>query len=180
MTETVETRWFLPGPLPAAVAAWFGAVASDARTERRTDRYLVPESEAVGQKHREGRAEVKTRTGLAEAVSCGGASGTAERWCKKAVEALPDAPLVDVAKARQLCVADTSSASCMLEVSEVSVGDETWWTVCLEAGGPSAEARERALREACQRWLAHPDTPALPMEASRGYPAWLMERCAPA
>ena len=179
MTETAEIRWFLPGPLPDAVGAWFDAVASDARHASRTDRYLVPEGEAVGRKWREGRAEVKTRTHVgAEAVACGRAAGTPEHWCKETVAALPDAPALDVAKARRTCIVETSSASCMLEVSTVAVGGSSWWTVCLEAAAPTAEARERTLREACQRWLAHPDTPALPAEASRGYPAWLLERVA--
>ena len=173
-TETAEIRWFLPGPLPTAVGAWFAAVATDPRRERRTDRYLVPESGGVGQKHREGRAEVKTRTAGGEALACGRVAGTSEHWRKEVVDALPPGPRLAVHKARRLCRAVTSTASCTLEVSEVAVGEAVWWTVCLEALAPTTAARERTLREAAQRWLAHPDTPVLPAEAARGYPAWLL------
>ena len=148
--ETAELRWFLRGPIPDEAAAWFEAVVDVACVEERTDRYLVPRGDGRGCKLREGRAELKTRLGEAAHLDCGAAAGTPTVWGKRRLRELPDRPTVEACGA-------------------------TWWSVCLEAVGQDADARERALREAAQRWLAHPDTPGLPAEAARAYPAWLRE-----
>ena len=175
MYETAELRWFLRGPVPDEAAAWFEAVVDVACVEERTDRYLVPRGDGRGCKLREGRAELKTRLGEAAHLDCGAAAGTPTVWGKRRLRELPDRPTVDVAKRRRFGRAETSSGACTLELATVEACGATWWSVCLEAVGQDADARERALREAAQRWLAHPDTPGLPAEAARAYPAWLRE-----
>ena len=177
MTETAELRWFFPGALPEAAEAWFRAAGGDAPVEVRTDRYLVPASDGCGRKHREGRAEVKTRTGTAAPLAVGSAAGTPEHWRKETVETLPDGPALDVAKRRRTSELETPEGTCTLELSAVEACGETWWSVCLEATAPTASARERTLRAAARRWLTHPETPALPAGAACAYPAWLRDRC---
>jgi hypothetical protein len=54
----------LPGPLPAAVIAWFDALPGEAGDESRTDQYCrLPEPAALGIKVRAGaKVEIKLRT----------------------------------------------------------------------------------------------------------------------
>lgn len=172
--ETVEVRWFVRGAIPAAADAWFDAVAPAAEASARTDLYALPTSADAAVKRRGGaHAERKARTGVASPVSCGGVSATPEHWRKTRVAALPPGPTVEVAKRRRLAHARTSSGACTLELAAVDARGEAWWTVCLEATGKAPDARERALLEACQRWLAHPDTPALAADRAQAYPSWL-------
>lgn len=177
MIETVELRWFTPGPVPPAAAAWFDALVPVACVETRTDRYLAPAHDGCGRKLREGRAEVKQRLGTGARLDYGAAAGTPETWEKEVVEALPDREAVDVAKRRRTRRTELPDGICTLELAAVELRGEAWWTVCLEATSPSGGDPGRALREAARRWLTHPATPDLPAEAARGYPAWLRERC---
>ncbi|MFN3596606.1 MAG: hypothetical protein ACK41D_04980 [Rubricoccaceae bacterium] len=186
MIQTLEARWFRPGVLPASVRAWFDALAADGRgqmspPEHRADWYLVPaESDGLGLKHRGGRLEVKQRVGGAEHSRWGGAAeGLVEAWRKWSYRLAEDAPgeagWVEVVKARRLLHVPAASdgGCCTLELGTVAVDGRPWWTVCLEAEGPSVPARREALRAAAARWI----TPGLPVHLgvadAGGYPAWL-------
>ena len=173
--RTAEIRWFHVGRAPAAVAAWFDALGPPVEPASRTDRYLRPTDAALGVKLREGRVEAKRRDGTAGPL----AAATIETWTKWSF-ALSEAPevgemWVEVAKVRRQREHAVGDASCRLELSEVGVGGEVWWSVCLEADGPSVEARRHALASAAARWLGRADAPALAAADARGYPAWLME-----
>ncbi len=82
--RSAEIRWFFPGTPDAAVDAWVrqGGLAKD--MPERTDRYLVlPGCTTVGIKIREGRFEIKARTGSREAASYGpDVSGYRDSWVK--------------------------------------------------------------------------------------------------
>lgn len=169
--HTVEIRWFQPGPTPAAARAWFDALGPEVLAESRVDAYLTPESDALGVKLREGAVEAKRRTDRLGSLAVG--AGEVEAWTKwsfpRADAATPDQGWVEVAKTRRQRHAP--SGDCALELSEVVVRGETWWSVCLEATGADLAARRAALADGARQWLA--SAPALPAEAARGYPAWL-------
>ena len=186
MLPTLEVRWFLPGNLPEAVAAWFDGLGAPVGEESRTDRYLVPtEGDALGLKVREGRIEAKQRTGRAAAAAWGRASARPETWRKWSLalasgegDAL-DGGWAEVAKARRQRWLQFDGAVCALELSTVACGGDAWWSVCLETSGERAADRARALDGAAARWLDRPEAPALPRDAALGYPAWLRERASP-
>ena len=171
--RTAEVRWFVRGPVPPQVRAWFDALGPGVEAESRTDRYLAPTGDALGVKLREGRVEAKRRAGTLGPLA--DAQGEAESWAKWSFET-PDATdgdeWVAVAKTRRQRHAD----GCALELAEVVVEGAAWWSVCLEATGPTDDARLSALRDGARRWLARPDAPALTASAARGYPAWLRRR----
>lgn len=178
--RTAEVRWFERGPLPEAVRAWFDRLGDAVEAEARTDRYLAPASDGLGVKVREGKVEAKRRDARLDEVRAGRAAGTAEAWTKWSFpladdEAAPEAGWVEVRKRRRQRWWRTDGGACALEVSEVEAGGEAWWSVCLEATGPTAQGRLGALTEAADRWLTTDSAPALGTEAARGYPAWLME-----
>jgi hypothetical protein len=175
--RTTEARWFVRGATPTDVAAWFDALGPAVEAESRTDRYLAPASDALGVKLREGRIEAKRLDGPAGPLDAGRAGAPLETWTKWSfvldADAAPGAGWVAVEKTRRQREHEAGEGTCRLELSEVTVDGDAWWSVCLEAEGPSAETRRRALESAAARWLGRPDAPALPADAARGYPAWL-------
>ena len=108
MYPTVEARWFVPGPLPAAVRTWFDA-AGDAEPplQARADLYLVSLSlDAPNVKLRavdagpEQRMEVKTRAGTLRTQALGppeaqatGRIGKWQKWRFPLAEGSPAAAL---------------------------------------------------------------------------------------
>lgn len=179
VADSLEARWFMPGPLPPEAAAWFESLGPSVTPEARTDRYLVPvRSEELGLKVREGAVQAKQRTAaLGLRPLAPGAVGRVEAWRKWTLgtsEQTPEAGWIDVAKVRRqrTLVLVPGAARCALEVSEIEAGGEAWWSVCLEASGARGGGRWRALRAAARRWLG--SGPALAAEASEGYPAWLL------
>lgn len=172
--RTVEVRWFLRGEVPAAVGAWFDALGPPVEVDARTDRYLAGTGAGLGLKVREGRVEAKQRTGRA-----GRAHGApAEAWAKWLfpVEGDPAPPgWAEVRKRRRQRRVEAAGGACAVELSRVEAGGAAWWSVCLEASGPSADARRAALAHAAALWLDRDDAPALGPEAARSYPAWLAE-----
>lgn len=173
--HTVEIRWFQPGPVPATVQAWFEALGPRVEPEARTDRYLVPASDGLGVKLREGAVEPKRRTARLGPLQAGACEGTVEAWAKwsfpRSDDGVPGDGWVEVAKTRR----QRHRQGCALEVSEVRVLGTRWWSVCLEATGSDDDARRAALVDGARQWLARDDAPALPDAAARGYPAWLRE-----
>ena len=178
--RTAEARWFRRGDVPPAVRAWFDALGPDVELESRADRYLAPTDDALGVKLREGHAEAKRRDGVLGPLRVGPAAAPVEGWTKWSfpladpgpLAAEPDDAWVAVAKTRWQRHAD----ACALELSQVDVGGDRWWSVCLEATGPDAPARRAALDAAARRWLGAPGAPALPEADAAGYLAWLRAR----
>lgn len=179
--RTAEARWFVAGPLPAAVDAWFARLGPPVEAETRTDRYLAPTDDALGVKLRDGAVEPKRRDARLGPLAVGRSRGEVEAWTKwsfpldasLATVAAPEAGWVAVSKTRRQRDVSLGAGRCRLDLSEVTVGGAAWWSVCLEAEGPSDDARRTALGAGAARWLGPADAPALPAEAARGYPAWL-------
>jgi len=175
--RTVEVRWFLPGPLPGAIRAWFARLGPEAEPERRTDRYLAPAGDALGVKLREGQVEAKRREGPAGRLAVGTSEAPIEAWVKWSFPLAdgvdsPDDGWIEVAKVRWQRRVEAGGGTCTVEISEIEVAGDVWGAVCLEASGPDPEAQRAAL-DAASAWLARSDAPDLPASAAMGYPAWL-------
>jgi hypothetical protein len=63
---------------------------------------------------------------------------------------------------------------CNLELTEVSIGDDPWWTLGLEAFGPEVALRETLLLVADQAF-GHKQAPTLRAADSYAYPLWLAQ-----
>ena len=177
--RTAEVRWFRPGPIPEAVAAWFDALGDPVEPDARTDRYLAGTGDGLGLKVREGRVEAKRLEGGAGPFRAGRATAEAETWAKWTfpTDGDPAPPeWVEVRKRRRQRRVQTSGGSCAVELSEVEADGAAWWSVCLEASGPDAETRHAALARAGAEWLDRDDAPALGAEDAQSYPAWLGRR----
>ena len=178
--RTAEVRWFRPGEVPADVRAWFDGLGPETEPQSRTDCYLAPASAALGVKLREGQVEVKRRGGVWAPLTTGRSEAPVESWTKWSfalAEAVGGAPeteddWVAVQKTRW----QRHAGECALELSRVEVAGVPWWSVCLEATGPDADARRAALAEAARQWLGADDAPALTAADAQGYPAWLLAR----
>ena len=66
----------------------------------------------------------------------------------------------------------------MPKLAAVELKGAVWWSVCLEASGGTAEARQRVFQVAASRWMDRPDAPVLHVDAAMGYPAWLRREVA--
>ncbi len=196
MYPTAEVRWFLDGPLPAEVEAWFQTVAGEAAWEARTDHYVRPATpDGLGVKGRTGNLEVKR---LAEVVGeeqlHARVAGRVERWRKWSFPLDAGAALrngagdwVAVAKRRRkgtfvvrggaverTARDESPQQGCSLEIAEVRAEGRTWWGVSFEAFGPEAEL-VGLLRRAAAHVLAEAEPPELAAAQSRSYPRWLAE-----
>jgi hypothetical protein len=191
----LETRWVLPGPLAAAVREWFARFP--ATTEPREDTYLLqPPLPGLSVKLRGGSAlEVKAYLGSPGILDLPGrCRGRLESWRKWSfpydppdrADAAP-AGWVVVSKKRRsawfpLAVsqdrpAPSQSAAqpgCAVELTEVHVRGEPWWSVGIEATG-SASLLDDALGHAAKLVFAPPLPPGiwLSLEHSRSYAQWL-------
>jgi hypothetical protein len=199
--NTVEVRWILPGQLDAVVAGWFRRFS--AWTESREDAYLVhPVLRGLSVKLRAGRElEVKLCHGCPGILDAGRARGRLESWRKWSFpfgplgpfDAGPSAWSV-VHKRRRISQFRLASGrimagipgratepSCAVELTEVSSGSETWWSLGFEATGPAD-----LLRSTLQRTAALVFAQALPadvefdMSHCQSYADWLSRRGSPA
>ena len=155
--STVEVRWILPGQLDAAIAGWFRRFP--ARTESREDAYLIhPVLRGLSVKIRAGRVlQVKVYHGCPGILDAAGrARGRLESWRKWSFPFEPlgpnDAGLsawTVVHKRRRISQFRLASGrimagipgratepACAVELTEVSSGSETWWSLGFEATGP--------------------------------------------
>ena len=192
MYPTTEVRWFMQGSLPDEVARWFERLGAVVEAEARTDRYLVPAAaNEPGVKLREGQLQVKARTevlGVERLAS--GVEGMVETYRKWSLPVAEDAlpPVIgwaDVAKTRRVRLftpeqgltetTEWVEAGCGVEVGEAVLGQGVWWTVCLEAFGPDAEAQRALLQATAQDVFTRPDAPGLDATHSVGYVGWLCE-----
>lgn len=156
--RTLEVRWLLPGQLDAAVAGWFGRFPAE--TESREDSYLVnPVLCGLSVKVRAGRSlEMKMYHGTAGMLDVPGrVHGRIQSWQKWSFPVGPlgqdsDAPSgwTRIRKRRRLSRFRLASEGitagvprragepeCTVELTEVRVRDETWWSLAFEAAGPA-------------------------------------------
>jgi hypothetical protein len=168
VAETVgslEVRWIFPGQLETAVAGWFAQFL--AGTESREDIYLLdPQLRGLSVKIRGGAAlEVKMYRGSPGILEVAGrARGRVEAWQKWS---FPISPLRQgsgtpagwrpVRKRRRVSrflhpggqiVAPTTrrghEPGCQVELTEVHLGGQDWWTLGFEATGSRRVSRAEA------------------------------------
>ena len=167
--STVEVRWILPGQLDAAIAGWFRRFPG--WTESREDAYLTyPVLRGLSVKLRAGRElEVKSCHGCPGILDAAGrARGRLESWRKWSFPFEPLGPYdaglsawTVVHKRRRISqfrlangqiMADipgrATEPSCAVELTEVSSGSETWWSLGFEATGPAGLLRSMLQRTA--------------------------------
>ena len=155
--RSLEARWFLPGELDAALAGWFARFP--AGSQSREDTYLAdPQLGGLSVKLRYGRAlEVKVyqgSPGMLEVAGCargrlewwekwsfpsdppsqGGADFPGWRPVRKLIRRFPTASGQTAAGTRGL----DEEPRCQVELTEIRIGDQAWWTLGFEATGPDS------------------------------------------
>jgi hypothetical protein len=194
-STTLEVRWIDLGSVPEAMVAWLGPF--DDWIERREDRYLVdPSVSDLGIKIKDAvQFDLKAFRGSLGRLEVPGAGrGHLELWEKWSfplhASALPPADAAgwlalektrrrrsfevgeDEAMERPMTRAE--QPGCSVELTEVAVGGERWWTLGIEATG-GRETLERNLRATAKRVFRGPSpVPALlDLGSSMSYPQWL-------
>jgi hypothetical protein len=200
MLPTMELRWFFAGTVPQDVLIWFlQAERQTAEPLPRVDHYLyIVEADTLGIKLREGRIEIKRRQHQSGPVRLHEwVSGVVEHWRKWSFAlagdsdelagiALPGSGWIAVHKERRLSryritgdgaltavpASQYPEMGCDLELTQVRIARDLWWTMALEAFGDEALLQEQ-LYLAGRKLLAEAEPPALPFEGSYSYPRWL-------
>jgi hypothetical protein len=198
MVGSLELRWIFPGRLETEVAGWFARFL--AGTESREDIYLLdPRLRGLSVKIRGGAAlEVKVYRGSPGILEVAGrARGRMEAWQKWS---FPISPLRQgsgtpagwrpVRKRRRVSrflhpggriVAPATGLGhepgCKVELTEVHMGGQDWWTLGFEATGPA-----ELLRGELQATAALVFAQALPggvepgTDDSRSFAQWLRQQ----
>ena len=192
---SLEVRWILPGPLEPAVAGWFGRYPAEIAA--RQDAYLLnPELRGLSVKVRVGTAlEVKVYHGSPGTLEVAGlARGRLESWQKWS---FPVAMLSQddrwlpgwtvIRKSRritgfwlangQIVAAVPGPATepgCAVELTEIHVGSQAWWSLGFEATGPVDLIRSTLERAAALIFAqAPPGDVELGLSQCRSYAEWL-------
>jgi len=181
MLRTLEMRWFKQGKIPTLISEWFqqkcpGTILGG--TETRTDWYLQPIAPCndLNIKFRQGRIEVKWREKQLTSVALHPqGEGRMEQWVKWLCEAESlqefdpqDSAWVAVTKARlQRQWKLSSEAFCNVELTQLNVKDQNWWTLGLESTGDAQSLSEiaQAVSQTCPETFTQTDAAA--------YPYWL-------
>jgi hypothetical protein len=200
MFPTVETRWFYPGSIPSDVLTWYhyGERAPEAQPTR-IDYYLrLTGHDDLGVKLREGRIEIKQRAeqyGVQQLHAH--THGLVEGWHKWSFGvsdignglsdlAGPHSTWIAIRKARRLrrylvtdagdvtaiAGAEYASQGCNIELAEVVIHGETWWSLAFETFGPKDELHTTFTR-VTQHALRGSTVPHLDAEHSYGYAQWM-------
>ena len=193
--RTLEVRWIFPGQVEAATTRWFDRFPT--AMESREDAYLLdPYLRGLSVKIRGGGPlEVKVYRGSPGILDIAGrARGRMESWqkwsfpCDQPGQAT-DAPVgwLPVRKRRRISVSSPAGRpgraaltrpagepGCAVELTEIRMGGEAWWTLGFEATGPDSR-----LRRELEATTALVFTDVLPggMEfgagSSKSYAEWL-------
>jgi len=193
--RSLEVRWIFPGQLEAAVVRWFARFPATA--ESRVDTYLLdPQLPRLSVKVRGGGAlDVKAYRGSPGVLEVAGrARGRLEYWYKWSFPFSPLSPGTGdppgwrpVRKRRRISRFSLASGQiaardarpggepgCEVELTEIRMGGQDWWTLGFEATGPAD-----LLRSELQATAALVFAEALPggvepgPEDSRSYAQWL-------
>jgi len=193
---SLEVRWIFPGQLDAVVAGWFGRFPIG--VDSREDSYLLdPDLRGLSVKVRAGGAlEVKVYGGSPGILDVRGRScGRIQSWQKWSFPFSPLRPGGDpagwrpVGKRRLITwfsldsgrsvagtARPTGQPGCAVELTEVSMGGQAWWSLGFEATGPAS-----LLRSGLETTAVLVFAQALPgvefaMDNSRSYAEWLGRR----
>ncbi|MFB2897711.1 hypothetical protein ACE1CI_32740 [Aerosakkonemataceae cyanobacterium BLCC-F50] len=202
MLTTSEIRWFARGTIPPAIENWFTADVlreNDRPLEQRDDLYLlIPGCEFLGVKLRQNRLETKLRvTELGILQFRNNVIGAAEKWLKTTCEdpkleslitpeVVAKGQWVKVEKARsqiRYLVADdysltpasteeTSQEGCNVELTQLRVNDNPWWSLGFEASGTDDKLISNLETVAKKLFQTFPE-PQLKLVNSYAYPKWL-------
>jgi hypothetical protein len=195
--RSLEVRWIYPGQLDAVVAGWFGRFP--AGVDSREDSYLLdPDLRGLSVKVRAGGAlEVKVYGGSPGILDVPGrARGRIQSWQKWSFPFSPLRPgggdpagwkpvgkrrLItrfspDSARGVAGAAGPTRQPGCAVELTEVSMGGQAWWSLGFEATGPASLLRS-GLETTAELIFAQ----ALPgvefgINNSRSYAEWLGRR----
>ncbi len=194
---SLEVRWIRAGRVIPAMVGWLGA--SEDQIERRVDRYLVePLRPELSVKIRAGTLlDLKAFRGRRGELEVPGGTGRIEAWEKWTFPVGPGAlashdgtswrSVAKVRRRRSFRTEDgepverpldeAEREGCTIELTEFTVGRETWWTVGLEASG-GRDSLERDLLATARRMFdgTLPDGAGLDLEASMSYARWLGSR----
>jgi hypothetical protein len=197
VTRTLEVRWLHPGRIPDTMLERFGPFLEP--IEERADRYLVePSLPELGVKIKgDVQLDLKVYRGSpGELLFPGVAAGRLEIWEKSTVpldaaDLPPDGATgwLTIRKARrrrtflladeliERPLSEIEAPGCAIELSEVGIGDEVWWTLGFEAGGPS-ETLDRDLYATAELLLSRPlpDGRELDLRDSMSYARWIGAR----
>ena len=183
--ETLELRWFAPGPIPTSAVSWFETSAPHVVVEERIDSYLLTGRPDLGVKRRDhGPLQVKERRGIGTRISVGGhLVGRVEEWHKSTQALSPAAGerWIDVDKhvltfSYRAAGTGGLATACDIELAAVETEGLEAWTLAFEASGPATD-RMGTLTSSVERFLSDTDVPAAiaaALELEAGYPAWLV------
>jgi hypothetical protein len=200
--SSLEARWIFPGRLDIAVAGWFGR--SDPEMESREDAYLIdPDTDGLSVKVRAGRAlEVKLFRGSPGILDFPGrARGRIQHWQKWSFPFHPVSRDTSdpagwrwVRKQRRISRFSLASgqirpaaapardladeARCAVELTELRLQHQDWWSLGLEATGPAhllGTGLEATAALVFTRFL--PGGVELRMDDSMSYAEWLRVIC---
>jgi hypothetical protein len=152
--RTCEVRWIRPGRPGSEIDRWFSRFAQVPET--RDDDYLIsPRLPGLSIKIRGGASfEVKQHRGVVGALDiAGAAAGSIDSWIKRSIpltggvdlsRPLEAAAWRRVSKRRQIArfpIDASGGPDCSVELTEVEVLGQSWWTLGFEAGGRGALGR---------------------------------------
>jgi hypothetical protein len=194
--RSLEVRWIFPGQLETAVAGWFARFPAELET--REDTYLLtPRLRGLSVKLRAGAAlEVKAYQGSPGILDMAGcARGRMESWFKWSFPFGPPSPGGRdpagwrlIRKTRHISRFSLASgpirvgaqgpgeeAGCAVELTEVLVRGESWWTLGFESVGPPRLLRSQ-LEAAAALVFAEPVPGEVEpgLNDSRSYAEWLL------
>jgi hypothetical protein len=196
--RSLEVRWIFLGQLEAAVAGWFGRFP--ARTESREDTYLLdPQLPGLSVKVRGGGAlDVKVYRGSPGILEVAGrACGRLEYWQKWSFPFSPLSPgsgdppgwrpirkrrrISRFSLASQPIVATAAGLGqqprCEVELTEIRLSGQDWWTLGFEATGPADLLRSELEATATLVFAqALPGGAEPGPDDSRSYAEWLGQR----
>jgi hypothetical protein len=155
--RTCEVRWIRPGRHGSEISRWFSRFPQVPET--RDDDYLIsPRMPGLSIKIRGGASfEVKQQRAVVGALDIEGeAAGSIDSWIKRSIPLPAGADLAHppegsawrrVSKRRQIARFPVEGAGsqgapyCSVELTEVEVMGQPWWTLGFEAGGRGALGR---------------------------------------
>jgi hypothetical protein len=197
--RSLEVRWILPGRLETAVAGWFARFP--AGVESREDIYLVdPPLRGLSVKLRQGRAlEVKVYRGSPGILEVAGRTrGRLESWDKWSFPYDPPGgggsnlpgwrPVRKLIRRFSAASGQTGThvrgrgeePGCEVELTEVRVGGQAWWTLGFEATGPASLLRSELQATAARLFAqALPGGVKLGTDDSQSYAQWLADSRVP-